>query len=125
MSGFSLPEQVAAVDVIETLTQRMPVLGENFSLFDSPVAELVIRLSAKGCLSVADEDEFAHGVRSTSLERGKTLEMILRVAEHQIERCDALEQMPYVEFVSHADTTVNLHRLLANETNRFADSRLS
>ena len=45
--------------------QRIPVLGENLCLFDSLGAELIVRLSAKGCLSVADKDEFTHELRST------------------------------------------------------------
>ena len=65
MGSLALTQEGTAVDVIEILAQRIPVLGENFCLFDSLGAELIVRLSAKGCLSVADKDELTHELRST------------------------------------------------------------
>ena len=67
--SLSLTQEGAAVDMVEILAQPLPVLRENFCLLDSFSTELVVRLSAKGSLSVSDKDEFTHSVRSTTRAR--------------------------------------------------------
>ena len=51
-------------------------------------------------------------------QASKTLQVMIDITEHGIDHGEALEVVTDIEFLGHAHATMQLHRILADETSR-------